>query len=492
LAAIEVLDQAPPSGTDLDTWRRDMDAKQDAIEGALIDPNYVPGQAPAPNAAPGAGPAPEPGSDWYKPEDWTIQQNGQTVTIGKDEIPTEFRDKNVSNAKELVQELLTNHRYDKEKKSEYSKNLSDMQEQVSSMTKKMSEYEKQLAEAKKNPSPQANQAAAAVLPNENDIKAAQSELATIHESLDKLDPDDPESAPLMRKALRMQSKLQEMKDVVHETRFKQLDEERSRIKEESEKARLEREKTEMEARDRQAREDAENKMSSAIDTFTTAQKDLKLSKPFKTVEKEYSDWATDIAATYWGIPQNEVTGSKAEVAVQHFLNRTPAFITKLQDTGKLNRVPADLRKYLITTELYMMMQGQELDQTTGKWTKTEYRLPDMETAMDRWKRKNGLKYQDMVSAANKAESELLKVMNPPNVAEEIPSNIGTQAQRDMSKMSLPEAQNTMDALQKQAQQAGTNDLEEWIESISRRNPGDERVQKYNKAEETIYAFPEQK
>ena len=61
-----------------------------------------------------------------------------------------------------------------------------------------------------------------------------------------------------------------------------------------------------------------------------------------------------------------------------------------------------------------------------------------------------------------------------------------------AKMSLPEAQNTMDALSKQAQQEGVNDLEEWIESISRRNPGDERVQKYNKAEETIYAFPEQK
>ena len=490
-AALEALDTAPAAGTSLDTWRREQDMAQDAIESAQIDPNYIPGQqSAAPPNVPGANP-PAPAlqeDDWYKPADWTLVQNGQNVTIGRDEIPTEFRDRKVANAKELVLELLTDHRYSQEKKNEYNKSLNDMQGQLSSMTKKMSDYEKQLEEARRNPGSPAP--AATSLPSETEIGTAQRELAEIHETLDKMDQDDPENAPLLRKAVRLQGKLQDMKDKVHESRFNQLDEERKNIRQEAEQRRAEQERIAEEEKERQKREASESRMAREIETFGGAQKELKLSKPFKTVEKEYSDWATDIAATYWGIPAAEVTGDKAEVAVQHFLNRTPAFITKLQDTGKLNRVPTDLRKYLITTELYMMMQGHELDEKTGKWIQTDFRLPDMETAMDRWKRKKGLKYQELVTAANRAESDLLRVMNPPNLAEQIPANLGPQGNRDMSKLSKEEAQNSMDALERQAQKAGEADVDEWIEKLSRKNPGDERVLNYNRAFETLYAVQE--
>ena len=478
LSAIDALDTTPPKGGNLDDWRREQDAKQDAIEAAAIDPNFTPGQQP---------PAPGQESDWYKAENWTINQNGQTVTIGRDEIPEEMRNKNVSNAKELVQELLTNHRYNQTKTGEYQKTLGELQSQIGTMTKKMSDYEKQIEEAKKasagSPPPQS------ALPSETEIGTIQKELSEIHESLDKMDADDPENAPMMRKAIRLQGKLQDMKDKIHESRFNQFDEERKRIKEESDRSRSERERQEKDQREQQARESLRTKMHQTIDGFTEKTKDLKLSKPFKQVESEYSEWATDIAATYFGVTPQEVDAPMAEKAIQHFLNRTPAFMTKLQDTGKLKRTPTDLRKYLITTELYMMMNGQELDSQTGKWVQKDYRFDEMEDAMERWKRKNGLKYQDMVSAANKAEEELMRVMNPPGIAEQIPAGMGPQAQRDMSKMSKEQALNVMDSLEKQAQLAGSGDVDEWIETLSRRNPGDERVLNYNKAEETLYAVP---
>ena len=95
-AALEALDTAPAAGTSLDTWRREQDMAQDAIESAQIDPNYIPGQqSAAPPNVPGANP-PAPAlqeDDWYKPADWTLVQNGQNVTIGRDEIPTEFRER---------------------------------------------------------------------------------------------------------------------------------------------------------------------------------------------------------------------------------------------------------------------------------------------------------------------------------------------------------------------------------------------------------------
>ena len=500
--AMDAIPMEPPVGTtDLDSWRREQDVAQDAIEAATIDPNYVAGQpAPAPAepvaplnpAAPAPGaPAPAPGEgDWYKPENFTFtDSSGQTVTIGRDEVPEELRKKGgLGSAKDLVLDYVNTHRYAETKKQEYDSSLTDMRQQLSQAQQTIKDAEAKMAEMAKRPaSPEEPGAAvAAAAPSDSEITTIQTGLNDILAQLEKIDDDDPDAGILSRKAVRLQAKLATLKDAAYNARFQAYEKDREKIKTDAEAARKEKERREQEVASEQARVKAKQEMGKSIEVFSNAaDSKLKMSKPFSEVEQDYDTWATDVAATYFNIPANQVEAYQAEIAVQHFLNRTPMLMTKLTAEGKLSRTPQDLRKYLINTELYMMMKGKELDQATGKWVQHDWTLPDMDTAYERWKRKKGLKYQDEVTAANKAEEELLRIMNPPNVAEQVPAGQGPQAQRDMSKLSLPQAESIMTDLEKKASLSGYGSVEEWIETKRRKGPGDADVDLYDRADESL-------
>ena len=134
--ALDELPVEPPAGIqNLDDWRNELDAKQDALEAATIDPNWQEGQPPSPRTdppaqEPGAPASAQPGSDWYRPEDWTFQQNGQTITIGRDEIPADLQGRNISNAKDLILDYVSTHRYAETKKQEHSQEVADLRAQL--------------------------------------------------------------------------------------------------------------------------------------------------------------------------------------------------------------------------------------------------------------------------------------------------------------------------------------------------------------------------
>lgn len=493
----KALDEIPvdlPDGiTDIDAWRTEMDAKQDAIEQATVDPNYTgqptdgarqPNQdQPQPQADQPPAPAPDQG-DWYRPEDWTFSHQGQQVTIGRDEIPVEMQQKNISSAKDLMYDYINTHRYAESKAQEYQKSLSRMQEQMNEQNKRIEEYENKLKAADKKdeapPKPAEN------IPSNDEITQTENELNQMFDQIAKLEEEDPDEAnALTRKALRIQTKLTAMKDKANSARWQSVEQEREQLKKTAEQQKEEAARAERERRQQEEREQRKSEMVKSIEGFSNQSDDLKLSKPFAQVEQEYSDWAADVAATYFDTPANQLRVDQIEQAVQHFLNRTPSLMDKLSKQGKLNRAPADLRKYLITTELYLMTQGQEFDPVSGTFVQHDWKLPDMDTAYDRWKKKKGLKYQDEVNAANKAEEELLKVMNPTGVAEEIPANQGAQQQRDMSKMSLPQAQTALGDLEKRASMNGYGNLEEWIENLRRTDPGNKDVELYDRADEAL-------
>lgn len=492
--AMDAIPQEPPMGTtDIDGWRVQQDAQQDALESATIDPNYVQGQPAQPGPAREAPVTPlDPAAnqgDWYKPSEWTFQQNGQTITIGKDEIPEELRSKGIGSAKDLILDYVSTHRYAETKKQEYQQSVSDLQRQLAETQQKIKDYDKKLEDLSKRPAtPEQPGAAAASVHSETEIDTLQTELNTVTEQLEKVDEDDPEFKSLSRSAIRIQARLTAMKDKAYNARFQAFDQEREQVKRDSEANKRRQDAEDAARAAEQKRQERKANMARTIEGFANAPtSQLKLSKSFAEAEKEYEEWATDIAATYYHKPSNEVTAADAEIAVQHFLNRTPSLINQLTAQGKLQRTPADLRKYLINTELYMMMQGQELDSSSGQWKQNEWRLPDMETAYERWKRKKGLKFQDEVNAANRAEEELLRVINPPNIAEQVPASQGPQAQRDMSKLSLPQAESIMQDLEKKASMSGYGDLEEWIERKRRTAPGDKDVESYDRADETLMA-----
>jgi hypothetical protein len=499
--ALDAIPIEPPAGTsDMDSWRRQQDDLQDRIEAAAIDPNYSaaaqPAQAAPASQAPSSQPSgrqePDSGGDWYKPSDWTFQQNGQTVTIGRDEIPDELRDKGIKNAKDLILGYVSNSRYSDTKNREHQASIADLQKQMQEMNSKIKGYEKQIEDFGNRPA-QPNATAAVPLPSETEMTTIEKELDEINANIDKVQEEDPDEAIRMtRKAMRLSGQLQAMRDRIYQDRFRVMEEERTAHKQQAEKDRAMREREEALRREQEQAAEKKRNMANEIEKFTaTADSKLQLSKSFAEVEKEYSDWAIDIAASHFNIQPKDVKAEHAEIAVSNFLNRTPSLITKLTDQGKLNRAPKDLRKYLIATELYFMRHGQELDPVTGTWKQHDWRLPDMETAYERWKRKKGLKYMEEVEAANKAEEELLRVMNPPNVAEMVPASQGPQGARDMSKMSMPQAESVMKDLEKRASLSGYGDLEEWIETLRRKNPGDENVTMYDKADESLMNFKPQ-
>lgn len=487
----------------LDQWRQEQDAIQDQIESATIDPNAqiidVQGgeNGDVSRSTPGQDPTPHQNnqtaadtSGWYKPDDWTFQRDGQAVTVPEDEIPESLRGKSIKDSESLLHEVVNSKRYLDTKTEEYNRSLSSLNQQMEDMKKRLESAEKKTKEQVESGSPPSPADPKPDIPSDSEIGNVQSELDNINQQIDSMDEDDPEANSLTRKALRLSNKLNTMRNKVHDARYQQFKAEQDRVRQDAENARKLREDQDLARRQEQEAEQAKAEMHTSIEGFAKSHNELKLSKSFREIENEYDNWATDVAATHFGIAPNQVTTKHAEMAVNAYLNKTPVLMQKLTEQGKLNREPTDLRKYLMHTELYLMTKGMELDPSTGEFVQHKWSLPDMETAFERFKRKKGLQYQEVVEAANKAEEELLKVMNPPKVAEQVPADQGPSAQRDMSKLSKEQAATLLNDLENQAKQNNFLDLEEWIETLRRRNSEDDRIKQYDRAFEALYAEQE--
>ena len=485
--AIQDMPEAPPEDVvDRDKWNNEQDETLDRYSEATIDPNYNPESA----AAVADAPTPTPGeNDWYKAEDWTVTFKGETTVLGPDEITDEMKKSNFSGAKELMFDYLSSKNLANTREQEFSTTTARLETEISETNNRLTETMAQLEETKKELKESGvtvKEQVDADMPDVKEVTRIQTELTGLTEQLERLDDEDLENIPVQKKIIKLNMKLSSMNQRISDARFKKFDDaEKGRV-EDANKAKVERDRLKAEGKQREESQKQAVEMSSSIEKFTTDIPELKMSKSFDDVDDDYVKWGPEVAATYFGISKDKVTGAQVEMAVGQFLNKTPALIQKLTEQGKLNMTPPDLQKYLITTELYWMTKGREIDSATGQWKQCDWRMPDMQAAHDRWKRKNGLAQQDLVKAMNSAEDQIIDAMNPQGIAEQPGPKDGQNKELTPGAMTKEEAQLIYNKLEKEGRNSGYQDVDEYIGSLQRVSETDERVIAYDKAFDVLY------
>ena len=444
LDALDAIPEAPPADVeDKDAWLREMEQKEDDVMRANIDPAF---------------------------------EGENSLAIGEEsekEKPEEKPEEDLPYREPVIEPV-------KEKTEPSSEVLAKIDEMNIKMDAMRAENEKLLSSKTEQESIDAGASA------EKEMKDAQSVYDDLMDEIEAIEEEDPDQANVLtRKALRASQRLQVMRDNLHNEKLGKFDELR-KSQEEAETKRVADAEKQKDI-DSQNVENEKNQrvMANSIDDFGNKVSELKMTKDFKEVENDYVGWITEATAANFGTSVGKVTSAQCEQTVANFLDRTPFLMETLEKKGIVAKAPKDMRKYLINTELYLLTKGQEIDSKTGQIVQRDWKAPDMESAYDIWKRKRGLKYKDEVDAANKAESELMKVMNPAGIAETPAPNAGAQTDRS-GGLSQTEAENMLKDLERQARQSGHHDVDEWIGSIEGHNPHDDRIKAYNEVVKALY------
>lgn len=478
LAALNALPDEAPAGTaDIDAWQAEQDRITDEIANAAIDPSYSP-ESPASQSTDAAGGKNDRGQNaggsqgGYKAEDWTFQAGGQTITIPENELPQDphftFR-----NAKDALLGVVHTQRYLETKQREHAREREDLNSRLRELEKANQEMKERLEKAAQ-PQNQGGGSAADAGPSDADISKLQSEYDTLDQQIEELQETDPDQAvKLIRRSQRLRDKITDLR---LEKELAKRDAELRSYKEADEaKTKQQKDAEAKAAKDKELAE-AQAKEFSEIDLFSKNVPDLKLSKPYAEVEREFYKWGAEVAAIDAAKPVTAVTWKDVEIAMDKYLKKSPRLMDALDAAGLTKLEPKEMRKYLLLSEIHLYRKGRTLDPVTGLWKQHDFRHPDLDSAYYHWKRDRGYRTKELLDAERRGAAEVLNAMSVHGAAE-IPSDMGQR--RDNAKaMTAKEALDLAGQFEDMARKAGMS-LEDYIGEKERQNPDDPIVKKYD-------------
>ena len=443
--AFETLPDKPPYGTNVDEWKAKILQQENDIESAQIVSDGE-GQTGAGETKPDSqnqSKGSDTGSEWYKPDDWRLT---------KDDIP---KDSSFTyrNAKDAVNAVINKENYIKTLKEQHK---AEMDAMAAKLTEK----------PKASITPDGYKPVAA--PTDEEMQKVETDLETVQKEMEQLDDDDPAILGLSKKAVSLTTKMNS------------LNRKAIQAASAAEAERIKQQKAEEEkSKQIETINQTFKKQRMDMDSLRKQTAEFSNSKDFDTMEREYTDFALKVAEAHWNMPVSEFNKkenySKIEVAMNEYLNKTPALLNTLNKKGLIGQEPKDLRRYLTITEIDQYRLGRKLNPATGFWEQVHNELPDLDTAYYVWKRDNGLLAKQRIEDMDRGAQEMLKAFQRPGVVE-IPSGTGSQA--STLPLSTEQAEHDLALLDKQARAAGYAEAERWI---ARLQPDDPRVIAYEKA-----------
>lgn len=415
----------------------------------------------------------------YDPKDWTVTlPNGEKVVLDQRDIPKD-RKFTFKNIKEALNGYVNAQKHLDYKNSQHARELEQMrksQEELQGQIEKLNKRGTQTAA-----SPQLPEG----IPSDEQLQQAQKQVDELDQKLDS-EEDEFESVKIMRqmrKAERAYKELQTRRDQYERKQQEEKSAEQARKEEEV-----------------RAREQIIMESKKHMSDFLQNSDELKTSRSYDQIEQESIDFGKRLAAVHFNVPENQVTWEMWEQANQEYLQKTPALMNKLRETGfgpgSTFLEPSDYRRYLLVSELDNLRQGKQLNPQTGRWEPVmingrQVTHPDMESAYDYYKRIHGIRTQERIRDIEQGAQEVLKVMGQLNSgAIEIGSEqVGPQREHVDSVMSPDNALKTLELLEKEARAAGFADMDAWIELLSRQNVQDSRVSKWEECVKALESAP---
>ena len=481
----ELPDTPPPDTEDIEEWEKEQSSLQKRIEDAKIagqeggpEPTgNETGTETDPSKTGKSSDATSESKPGHNPEDWTMEYKGEKITLDQKDIPTDrrFTFKNVKDA--LHGFVNTQHYLDKLKNdhsSAISLTQSELQRAEESNVNLQAEIDKLKLGGTSQSLPDG-------IPTEQDIETSKQALESLDGEINELDEDDPSGFSLMRD-LRKKEKVY---NGLLQKRTNYLDEQQSKIKEESD-----RKSTELanktKADEAQTKEFGERR--SSINDFLQQSSDFQTTNSYDQVEKNSIDFGRQLASVYYNKSADQVGWKEFEIATKEYLSQTPAFMKKLGETGMGPNSPLsepkDFRTYLVASEVELLQRGKKINPETGAWEDVmvngqKVTHPDMQSAYDYWKRINGVQAQERISDMDKGAQEILRAINQSGAIEISSSDAGAQKEGVKANMNYEDAVKSYSILEKQGREEGFSQLEDWITQLERANPGDSRVKMWD-------------
>ena len=232
-------------------------------------------------------------------------------------------------------------------------------------------------------------------PNAVDVEIDQvhKEIEDLEKEMNGIGEDDYENkADLAAKQARKATRLSILTRKSQVEMAKLHSEEMAKVKAENQK-REDDAKRKLEIKEKEHKKEAnEAARITATESFRKSRPEFSGKKPYKQMETEHANFAYDVASRYWNRRPDQIEPAEAEVAMAAYLDNSPALMAKVADLKE----PADMRKYILLTEIEMAQMGLELDKYNGKWNQRtdamgrKVVLPDMDTAYDYIQKKNGI------------------------------------------------------------------------------------------------------
>lgn len=222
-------------------------------------------------------------------------------------------------------------------------------------------------------------------------------------------------------------------------------------------------------RDNEKQKQNREKIYKSIESFRETVPELK-GRKYEVMDEEYTEFAKEVAAIWYGTTPNKVNLNQAEIAVNKFMNGNPEIIERCKSKGL--RAPEGLEQYMVLSDVNALRSGHILDKSTGEWTRLKdvngnnIVFPDLNSAWDYYQRNNNLPKKLRLDKENQGAKQVVNALNKrANIVELDEAHTG-----DISAMSKEQAQNIINTVD-----------EDYIGMKARRNFDDPEVQEYNKA-----------
>jgi len=429
IKAIESLPEDPPPGMDITEFEEDLDRKIEEIQNAEVSedaPEYNEAQESAEAAGEG--------------------EKSKTQEEHEDKAGTSVEDNRISMLEERQQRM--------------------QQEYEEKMRKREEEWQKKLDEMKPNKEESSKIDADPQL--ENQILSVREKIKKIKSEISKEDSEyDDDYNKKVIELNTLTSDLVELTDKKNDTIYKKIsDLEAKRAKEEEE-----RRNREVEQQKRTAAQQKKDKLDANVEAFRKGIKEFQSDKTYQQMEKDYVSFSKELAAQYFDKLPESVSGPEQEVAISKYLNKVPAIMEKVEDSGI--KEPEELRKYLILSEVNAMYQGYELDKNSGKWVRMKnevgdpVNLPNLSVAYEYLQQKSGKKGAELLEAQKQAVEEYKKGMESRSNPVELD---GSHQHGTVREMSAEEAHKIINLYD-----------EEEMATLARRNSNSPKLKEFNKA-----------
>jgi len=374
MKAAEELSDVIPEGKDPNEFANEYDDQLEAIYAAEINPEYKPEITPDDPAA-ATNPNPDEGALAVEAD------RLRAIEDEKDRIAAE----NARLSKEIADE--------KAEREKIAADLKKIKEDAAAREKKEKDEGKDSLASK--------------------ISEVQKEIARIRAEKSSL--TDPYSEDSMKKTdelLKLSDALSDLRDKKHDQAFKEMQEKASK----EEKERQDENERNKKAKEAKAIEEADTKAKSArntaIDNFRDRTPELKGTVPYAQMSADYDKFAAQVSEIFYGRPLTADEAGNAEIAIQKYLEGTPDLVAKVKQ--KNLKEPADMRKFLVMSEIDLLMQGWSFNKTTGRWdaikneiTGEKVTLANHDQAFSEYQRRNGKPIQDILKASQASADSLL-------------------------------------------------------------------------------------